>query len=355
MAEAIFIYEGQTIKIQCNKNQKMEEICRLLSVKINSDINSLLFLSEGIKLNLEKSFKEITKENKISILVYKTEIEICPKCGRIINNEAIDDIISLNTNTDYSLIGVKRQIEQVIKDIVNKKDTNFIKIQLNNINIIINNISENIRKINNELNQIKINDNNIIKQNNIDKKDIINNNNTLKHKNNINNKKINNKQPTIANQISQAPRIKPAQGGKPVDGGKKPAYPSAPVDKSQFTKEELNDPDCIDCLNTLSVLKFKKDKYEEIRSKIDGRTPRELMLRIIKIKCKYTNIENLMGDDITPKDYLTLLKITFEHDKKLAEYFKQIGDMEKFILVGERLPLLAKETEELKNYLKTIK
>ena len=70
------------------------------------------------------------------------------------------------------------------------------------------------------------------------------------------------------------------------------------------------------------------------------------MQRIIKIKCKIQNIENAMGDEITPQDYLALLKVTFDHDKKLAEYFKQIGNKEKFTLVNERLPLIVKETEE---------
>ena len=168
----------------------------------------------------------------------------------------------------------------------------------------------------------------------------------------------------------QTPQINPQNlaGGqtKPTPGGKQPARPQgqaakpkatpgagqkkpsgAPIDKSQFKEEELNDPDCLDSLNTLAVLKFKQNKYEEIRNKIDGRTPRELMQRIVKIKCKYQTLEDSLGEEITPQDYLTLLKVTFDHDKKLADYFKQIGDKEKFALVNERLPLIFKETEEL--------
>ena len=175
MAEAIFTYEQQIIKIQCNKNQKMKDICKSLSTKINEDINTLIFLGQGVLINLEKTFNEITKENKISILVYKADIDICPECGRIINNKMIDNIISMNNNTNYSLIGIKRQIEQVMNDVINKADINFINQQLNNINLIVNNISENIRKISNELNQIKCNDDKTIKQNN-NQKDIKNNN-----------------------------------------------------------------------------------------------------------------------------------------------------------------------------------
>ena len=186
MAEAIFTYEQQIIKIQCNKNQKMKEICKFLSTKIKEDINSLIFLGQGIQINLEKTFNEITKENKLSILVYKTDIEICPKCGRIINNKMIDDIISMINNVNYSLIGIKRQIELVMNDILNKSDINFINNQLNNINLIVNNISENTKKINNELNQIKFNGDEIVERNNNNHKYFIKNSNTIKQNNNNN-------------------------------------------------------------------------------------------------------------------------------------------------------------------------
>ena len=161
-------------------------------------------------------------------------------------------------------------------------------------------------------------------------------------------KPVQNKQNVKPN--PQAPRPKVPAGGKPGPAG--PKKPSVAVDKSQFNDEELNDPDCVSCLNTLMVLKFKQEKYEEIRNKIDGRTPRELMQRIIKIKCKYQQIENALGDEISPQDYSNLLKATFDHDKKLAEYFKQIGDKDKFQLVNERLPLIIKETEELMKEMK---
>ena len=169
MAEAKFIYDGQDIIIQCNKNQKMKDICSNLSNKMNVNINSLIFLYGGNKLNLEKTFKEITKENKISIIVYKYENEeICPKCGKILNNELINEIISSNNNINYTLIGIKRQIELVMSDINNKVDINYINNQLKNINVLINNLSEIIKKVNNKLNIVKLNDNNIINQNNND-------------------------------------------------------------------------------------------------------------------------------------------------------------------------------------------
>ena len=167
MAEAKFTFEGQDIIIQCNKNQKMRDICTNLSTKINIGLNSLVFLYGGGKLNLEKTFQELTKENRISILVDKYENEeICPKCGRILNNEIINEIISSNNNTNLSLIGIKRQIETIMTDINNNVDNNYIISQLRNINVVINNINEDIKKMNAKLNMSKLNDSKIINQNN---------------------------------------------------------------------------------------------------------------------------------------------------------------------------------------------
>ena len=154
--------------------------------------------------------------------------------------------------------------------------------------------------------------------------------------------------PKPQKQPTPTPTAPQKQGGGPP---KKPGPPKAHIDKSEFTDEELKDPDCLSCLNTLQVLEFKKNKYEEIRNKIDGRTPRELMQRIIKINCKIQSLQNSLGDSISPQDYLTLLKSTFSHDKKLVDYFNQQKDVEKAKLVTERLPLIIKETEELMKHM----
>ena len=157
MAEIVFQYEGKNITIQCNKNQKMLDICNNLSNKINTNLDSLVFLYGGSQLKFDKKYEEITKENKIIILVYKieNENEYCSKCGRILNNKIIDDIISINNNINTTLIGLKITIDNIINDINNKKDIIYINSQLKNINYIINGMNEDIKKINNQLNQIK--------------------------------------------------------------------------------------------------------------------------------------------------------------------------------------------------------
>ena len=172
MAEAKFTYEGQDIIIQCTKNQKMKDICTNLSNKINVGLNSLVFLYGGGKLNLEKTFQELTKENRICILVDKYENEeICPKCGRILSNDIINELVSSNNNVNSSLKGIRRQIETIIADINNKEDTNDIINQLKNVNVLINNINEDIKKMNNKLNTIKLNfSNDNVKTNDNDNK-----------------------------------------------------------------------------------------------------------------------------------------------------------------------------------------
>ena len=169
MSEIIFIYEQEPIKIQCNKNQKMEDICKSLSSKINVNLNSLIFLYGGKKLNLEYKLNELTKEKSIKILVSKIDIEnenenICSKCGKMINNKIISDILKLNNNINDTLKGIKIQIEHTMEDIKNKRDINYINIQLKNIIIIINNINDDLKKMNNDIN--KMNFNNDIKLNN---------------------------------------------------------------------------------------------------------------------------------------------------------------------------------------------
>ena len=167
MAEILFQYEGQNITIQCNKNQKMFDTCKILANKIKINIESLIFLYEDNQINLDKIYNEITKENKINIFVNKKEDEYCPKCGRILNDKIIDEILSLNKDVNYILDRLKSQIDNIINDINNKKDIIYINSQLKNIDEIINGMNNNTKKINDKLNYIKHIPNNNINENKI--------------------------------------------------------------------------------------------------------------------------------------------------------------------------------------------
>ena len=154
MATIVFIYEGISTIIQCSKEQKMKYICDKYCNKINLNIDSLLFLYGGTKLNMDKKFEEYSKENTMKILVYKNENELCSKCGKILDNKKINNLILSNDNINSSLIGLKSQMDNIIND--NNKQINEIINQLRNINYIINHLKEDIKRTNEELNKFKI-------------------------------------------------------------------------------------------------------------------------------------------------------------------------------------------------------
>ena len=155
MSEVVFIYEGRDIIIQCNKNQTMEDICKNFSTKINSNINSLIFLFGGNKLNFAKTFVQTTKENKITVLVYKNENDMYVNSGKLIANKIMDVIILLNKDINNSLIGLKNTLDNVMNEIINKKNLTYSNNKMQSINTMINDINEKIKKMYNQLNQIK--------------------------------------------------------------------------------------------------------------------------------------------------------------------------------------------------------
>ena len=171
----------------------MKDICLKFAAKVNSNLNSFLFLYGGNQLNFELKFKEqansfdkINKEMKI--LVYKEgdDTIICPHCGKKIKlkTEKIDEIISKNKNIKDNVDGIKLQIENIIKN----STINQINTQLKNVNIILNTINQDINKNIEQLKSllnydiIDTIDNNIVNKNN--SINIINSNN-LEIKNSI--------------------------------------------------------------------------------------------------------------------------------------------------------------------------
>ena len=125
------------------------------------------------------------------------------------------------------------------------------------------------------------------------------------------------------------------------------------LDKSKFKPEELEDVDFIDNLNTLKVLEVKIKELENKIKKIDGRTPREMLTKKVKMNCKKKQLEEGMGDGtISPKDYMELMKVQLEHDQFLALYMKQNNEQEKLKSIMGRITLIQQEMEELKPLIK---
>jgi len=101
MINAIFTFKGNNTIIQCNKEDKMKDICYKYANKIGIDINLIYFLYNGMQLDLDLYFdlnqqaNIIDKDkNEMNILVFEKSrrtiirdkgiIEskeiICPKC-----------------------------------------------------------------------------------------------------------------------------------------------------------------------------------------------------------------------------------------------------------------------------------
>ena len=99
-ANIVFTLDGVNLTIHCTTEDKMKDLCQNYSTKINKNMDSLLFLYEGNKVNFDLSFKEqaniIDKNNQeMKILVNKNE----NNCNNIIN-----DITIVNTNNTNSYV-----------------------------------------------------------------------------------------------------------------------------------------------------------------------------------------------------------------------------------------------------------
>ena len=166
MTKVIFTLDGVNVEVQCSQDELMRDICQRFVIKIKNNINSLVFLYGGKKVNMELKFKEqinsFDKErNEMKILVYQNESNelTCPKCGEKIrlNIEQINNIILSNDKIKDSIIGIKIQLENILN---NNTSINFINLQLKNITILLNTINEDIQKNNEKIKNLLYDNNN---------------------------------------------------------------------------------------------------------------------------------------------------------------------------------------------------
>ena len=66
MMKVNFIYKGQIIPVQCNKNVKMKEIFEKFEIKANLENNSVFYLYNGNKLDKDMKLEEIIGNNDIN-------------------------------------------------------------------------------------------------------------------------------------------------------------------------------------------------------------------------------------------------------------------------------------------------
>ena len=177
-------YEGKATIIQCLKTNKMLDICKKFSTKLNLELNNLYFLYGGSKINLNMTFQETANSidngrNQMNILaldINENEGLICPQCGFNYNinidSKILDNINNSNSNQSKILNGVKGQITNIINTINKSQENENIINQLNNVIIMIEHIINNIKKNSDEM--IKLNNlfDKIIVTNNVNKKNI---------------------------------------------------------------------------------------------------------------------------------------------------------------------------------------
>lgn len=131
--------------------------------------------------------------------------------------------------------------------------------------------------------------------------------------------------------------------------------PKEIIDASEFTKEELLDPDIPDNLNSIKVLEFKIDKVQKEINAIEGRAPQKLREKLIKTKCRKNVLEQQLGDALSIDDYILVMKKQLDKDKRLCLYFEQEKMNEQGRKVAERIPIIMKELEEAIDFSKSQK
>ena len=77
-ATVVFTLEGADLIMQCSNEEKMRDICQKYATKIDKNMDNLLFLYEGKKVNFDLTFKEQAGSSdrngrEIKIMVKKIE------------------------------------------------------------------------------------------------------------------------------------------------------------------------------------------------------------------------------------------------------------------------------------------
>ena len=140
--KVIFELDGNNLIIQCSGQDKMKDICQKYATKIDKNIDSLLFLYEGNKINLELTFSNqansIDRNNgEMKILVNKKENNksFSPNCMKDDNvtygKELLKKVKSKYiVNIFFSFINERIKLKIVkhnkhLQDIINIKLINY--------------------------------------------------------------------------------------------------------------------------------------------------------------------------------------------------------------------------------------
>ena len=142
-SKTIFNLDNINFTVLCSKEDKMKDICQKYVTNLGKNINTLLFLYKGNKVNFESRFKDQSNGNneiKISVYKYENDKINCPKCGENIklNRDKMDDMIKSDNMIKNNINEIKLIIDKIKKNNQNES----VEAQLKNINELLNLVNE---------------------------------------------------------------------------------------------------------------------------------------------------------------------------------------------------------------------
>ena len=139
----------------------------------------------------------------------------------------------------------------------------------------------------------------------------------------------------------------------PKKEGGEPKKAEEKIDASEFSKEDLDDPDNQDNMLSLKYMEHAIARMDQEIKKIEGRPPQKLRQKFLQTKCRYNAMkEQVMEGAITIDNYVGILNKQIQKDKRLALYFNQNAIKDKAAVVFERLKIVVKELEAAMTHLK---
>ena len=323
----IVIHLGKTnfndnkIIIECAA--KFSENCQKIEKNIIIKDKKTNNFDHTIKWNLNyNDWKNAVNKKVFFILLNNNKkkignfiIDLCELKSKSIYKNNVKINLDNKSNENY-LIEIIILLREPFVDKEYEKDVNY-NFQITKI---FSSFKEFLKKEENKNEEKKISSNN--NNNNINN---INNNNNIQQP-----KKINN---NLKNQ------------NKPIE--KELPKPSEFIDPSTLNEKEKNDPGNEEFYQTLYATKNALDTLEMKIQKIDGRTPKPLLNKKIKLGTYYQFLKENIGTEIQLDKYKIVLNNGIQRDKKLMNYFLQIKDKEKYEIVLARLNFEIKEFKEL--------
>ena len=140
-ANAVFNYKENKIIIQCNSDDKMINICKKFSAKIDADVNSKIYIYNGNLLNLDLTYgQQIQNSNDP-----KEEIKVFDNTNLV--------------TIKYNYEGLSKEVQLPRQENILKRISSIIKTPFDRINILLNGEVASEEDLNKDFTQLSNNQN----------------------------------------------------------------------------------------------------------------------------------------------------------------------------------------------------